>query len=286
MLRQMALRRYGIAVVLILGCCIYVSHQDQKTRDQYEQKCSQLNASSVPRSGHHEDCDEGAENAARHLPPWYRIFGWPEGITTWAILLTLLVIANQTRETAKAAEATQIAVHTADKSLALQEDTAKRQLRAYMVMRNSRLIIHEDGFVEAKMELANCGQTPAYDLRGATLCRFTTYPIQRPKSMPNNLRQSQSTIGAGLAFHLLPPGGRHDKGNREQLLRKLSAEGGNLVYCVNGYFTYKDIFQDPHWIKFQMIVGGPGGVRVDADESNQWASFSNDCEGNEEDQKA
>jgi hypothetical protein len=199
--------------------------------------------------------------------------------------LTLFAIAEQAQQTRKAAEATQNAVRTADKSLSLQEDTAKRQLRAYMVLRNSRLILHEDGSVEAKMELANCGQTPAYDLRGATYCRFTSYPIQKPKPMPDNLRQSQSTIGAGLAFYLLPPAGRHDAGDREYLIRKLSTDGGNLVYCANGHFTYKDIFQDPHWIKFQMIVGGPAGVRLDEDNTSQWASFCNDSEGNEEDQQ-
>lgn len=209
---------------------------------------------------------------------WIGAFAWPSGVTAWALLLTLLVVAWQSAETRAAARAT-------EESVTLAADTAKRQLRAYMVVRNSRLILHEDGSVEAKMELANCGQTPAYDLRGATHCRFTAYPIHEPKPMPDDLRQSQSTIGAGLAFYLLPPRGRHDGGDREHLLGKLSAEGGNLVYCVNGYFTYKDIFRNPHWIKFQMIVGGPGGVRVDADETQQWASFSNDSEGNEEDQQ-
>jgi hypothetical protein len=182
------------------------------------------------------------------------------------------------------AEAAKDAAIAAKESIDLSRDTAKRQLRAYMVVRNARLILHEDGFVEAKMELANCGQTPAYDLRGAALCRFTSYPIQKTKPIPDGLRQSQSTIGAGLAFHMLPPGGRHDGGVREHLLRKLSAEGGNLVYCANGDFTYRDIFEEPHWIRFQLILGGPGGVRLDSDATGQqWASFANDSEGNEQD---
>jgi hypothetical protein len=83
---------------------------------------------------------------------------------------------------------------------------------------------------------------------------------------------------------MLPPGGRHDGGVREHLLRKLSAEGGNLVYCANGDFTYRDIFEEPHWIRFQLILGGPGGVRLDSDATGQqWASFANDSEGNEQD---
>jgi hypothetical protein len=268
--------KYAVAFVVIFGFTVYVSRQTQQITEQGVQQTAPttngLAASNVQESQANQD----AKNPKRNAPFWFRFFTWPEGVTAWAILLTLLAIAEQTKQTSRAAEAAEASVKTG-------MDTAKRQLRAYMVMRNSRLILHEDGFVEAKMELANCGQTPAYDLRGATLCRFTTYPIQGPKQMPDNLRQSQSTIGAGLAFYLLPQGGRHDGGDREHLLRKLSTEGGNLVYCVNGYFTYKDIFQDPHWIKFQMIVGGPGGVRMDSDVTHQWASFSNDSEGNEED---
>jgi len=215
---------------------------------------------------------------------FYEFIRWPEGITALAIILTLGAVAWQSDETRKAAKAAQIAVHTANRSLALQEDTAKRQLRAYLVVRNSRLILHEDGFVEAKIELANCGQTPVHDLRGASLCRFTVYPIRDIMPMPEGLRQSQGNIGAGLAYYLLPPGGRHDGGDREHLIEKLSANGENLVYCANGYFTYSDIFKDSHWLKFQLIVGGPAGVRLDSDTGGvQWASFSNDSEGNEQD---
>lgn len=105
MLKRILLWKYLIAVGTILGFCVYITQQDQKTRDQYEQKCSQLNAGAMPPSGHYEDCDKGAENAAGHLPRWYRIFGWPEGITTWAILLTLLALAEQTSQTKVAAQA-------------------------------------------------------------------------------------------------------------------------------------------------------------------------------------
>jgi hypothetical protein len=104
MLKRIASWKYGIPVLIILGGCVYVSHQDQRTRDQYEQKCNQLNASTVPPSAHQEDCDKGAENAARHLPRWFRIFSWPEGITTWAILLTLFAIAEQTSQTRRSAD--------------------------------------------------------------------------------------------------------------------------------------------------------------------------------------
>lgn len=48
-------------------------------------------------------------------PNWYHIFSWPEGVTTWAVILTLLAIAEQTSETRKAAEAAARQVDVAER---------------------------------------------------------------------------------------------------------------------------------------------------------------------------
>jgi hypothetical protein len=135
MLKRLASWKYGITIAVILGCSIYVSHQDQKIRDRYEQKCAQLNASTISPAPHQEDCEKGAENAARHLPHWYRVFGWPEGITTWAILLTLLVIADQTAQTRRAADATRDSVEAAKRQADLMERTLVLQFRPKIVVR-------------------------------------------------------------------------------------------------------------------------------------------------------
>jgi hypothetical protein len=272
--------KFLMAVSVVIGALTLMTYEEHKSSDKYQRDC-QSHVPAVPstRSRDSANRTDECQDPKKYMPWWYVLIAWPDGIGAWAVILTVIVISWQSYETRKAAEATEIAVR-------LQKDIGKRQLRAYMVLRRARLILHEDGFVEAKIELANCGQTPAYDLRGASLCRFTTYPIRNVPPIPGGMRQSQSTIGAGRAFHILAPGGRHDNGNREHLLRKLSAGDVNLVYCTNSYYTYKDIFQDSHWIKLQLIVGGPGGVQIDNDTTQQWASFSNDSEGNEEDYEA
>jgi hypothetical protein len=235
------------------------------------------------------DLNSGKEQQSAHdkhrnlHPEWF----WPPIWSNWILAMvaicgirvalgTLKSLQTQTHFIKKQAIATK-------KSVALAEFVAKKQLRAYMVVRNARLFFHEDGAVEAKMELANCGQTPAYDVRGAHFPRFSLYPIKEPGVPPSELRQSQSVIGAGLALHILSHIGRHDKGDREYLLAKLSEKGQDLVYSINGYFTYRDIFKDSHFLKFQLIVGGPSGVWIDRDSSGMWASFNNDSEGNDAD---
>lgn len=275
--------KYLIAVAVIFGCAVFVSHQYQRSRRQCAEKCEQGNPFPGTRSSATKSCDQCEQVAERYLPRWYRLFAWPEGVTTWAVLLTLLAIAEQTYHTRRAAEATESSVRASDKAYSLAENTAKQQLRAYVVARNSHLVIHDDGFVEPKIELTNCGQTPAYDVRGGTICRFTVYPVPPPKPMPDDLRMSRTTLGAGHGFWLLPPGGRHNHGDREHIIAKLSSKDGTLVYCATGYYTYRDIFKDSHWIKFQLIVGGPSGFRQSVEEGKLRASFSPDCVGNEED---
>jgi hypothetical protein len=196
------------------------------------------------------------------------------GIT--AAIITLRKLERQTKATEKA-------VLEATASRTLAENTAKRQLRAYLVVRDAHLILHEDGAVEAKVELVNCGQTPAYDLRGAMICKFTVYPVRNVQPIQDDLRKSAGTLGAGLGNWILYPIGRHDKGNREHLLKRF-VEIQGLVYYAHGIYTYRDIFNDPHWLKFQLIVGGPAGLRMDSDGVRHWASFSYDSEGNDEDQ--
>lgn len=107
--------KYWIAVVIVFGLCVFVSREDQEARQQYEEKCNEFNARAATPPDRHEDCDEGAENAARHLPRWYRVFSWPEGITTWGILLTLLAIAEQTHHTGRAADASLQAIRVSSR---------------------------------------------------------------------------------------------------------------------------------------------------------------------------
>lgn len=106
MLERIGSWKYGIAVLAMLGLCIYVSNQSHRTWQQYEEKCYGPNKSAPPPGSYSEDCDKGADSAARHLPAWYRAFSWPEGVTAWAILLTLFTISEQTNQTRRAAEAT------------------------------------------------------------------------------------------------------------------------------------------------------------------------------------
>ena len=92
-----------IAVAIIFGCAFYVSQQYQHATEYCQEKATKGRP-----SPHKENPDKCAEDAEKHFPSWYRLFSWPEGIGTWAILLTLLVISEQTNQTRRSAEVSEL----------------------------------------------------------------------------------------------------------------------------------------------------------------------------------
>ncbi|MFZ0745120.1 MAG: hypothetical protein WAM85_11980 [Terracidiphilus sp.] len=104
MLKRLGYWKYVMAIAVIWGCAIYVSHQYEITREQCDEKSKQIGNGSISPAPHYEESGKCQQNAERNFPRWYRLFSWPEGITTWAILFTLLAIAEQTTETSKAAQ--------------------------------------------------------------------------------------------------------------------------------------------------------------------------------------
>jgi len=94
-------------------------------------------------------------------PSWetaYSIFGWPNGITVWALFLTLVVVAKQTHETARAAKAARRQVAISNRALILQ-------FRPKVCIRFIK-ILETDDSLSIKVIVVNKGGTPAYIKNG------------------------------------------------------------------------------------------------------------------------
>jgi len=94
-------------IIGFMGCVTFVSfmaYQQHRAADKYKnhraEYCSALTATAEQK----EACIEERTSARDYLPWGYELFSWPEGITTWAIILTGFAIAWQSYETRKAAE--------------------------------------------------------------------------------------------------------------------------------------------------------------------------------------
>ena len=186
MLRGTVAWKYLIGVAVIFGCAVFVSHQYQHARSQCSKECEQVNPRSIPPPPATKNCNECEQNAERHLPRWYRLFGWPEGITTWAILLTLLAIGEQTHQTRRTAD--------------LTERTLIATFRPKVILRSVEIRLGEtpeNPRSQPALELlfVNIGGTEAKVL--PMLVRFEWIPSRRPDNLIFANEISEFSLEAG-----------------------------------------------------------------------------------------
>jgi hypothetical protein len=89
--------KYVLGFVLVFGLAVYIAVQDERATQQSTQETKQASNGTVAAVPNADHPQQNVPNAERNLPSWYGFFRWPNGTTTWAILLTLLAIAEQTR---------------------------------------------------------------------------------------------------------------------------------------------------------------------------------------------
>lgn len=97
------LKVYVLAIAAIVGMAIFVASQDEQAAHDSAQKGTNLPKVVSPQK--RMPIIENIEDAEGHLPSWYGFFRWPNATTTWAIIFTLIALAEQTQQTRKAAEA-------------------------------------------------------------------------------------------------------------------------------------------------------------------------------------
>ena len=137
-----------------------------------------------------------------------------------------------------------------EKQRQLYEDTAKRQLRAYLSI---ELAIRDGGHqlvpeFKSKLIVKNCGQTPAFD---GTLW-ISIYASPQDSSIPPALE------GKTITFEMPP-------GNTITLLPKIDSnkllfsdeaidglEKGKVAIYVLGRAEFKDAFDEKRWFNFRL----------------------------------
>jgi hypothetical protein len=153
----------------------------------------------------------------------------------------------------------------------------RRQLRAYMVLRRGGLFLLDGDALKLTLEVENSGQTPAYEIQGRSFGAFSSYPMPEPLQ-GNQCFESKAIVGGGRSF---------TTGGITQFTQKsIEALRGDekRAFFIVGKYTYVDIFKEEHRVRFQLFVGGPGGVQIDTDGSgNKFYVAYPDAVGNEAD---
>jgi hypothetical protein len=162
----------------------------------------------------------------------------------------------------------------------ISRDTAKRQLRAYVTVKEAKLVLRNDGHVQPRVTFINSGQTPAYDIEGIECIRFDQHPFsETPPPKDTGPRVSIWTVGAGEPYDFI---GRVLEAREHRL--NLLMEDPEVYACVfNGWYTYRDVFRNPHWVHFQLRIGGNAPVQTGKDEVGEYFIFFNDPVDNDSD---
>jgi hypothetical protein len=170
------------------------------------------------------------------------------------------------------------AIEAWNRNVTLMAETAQRQLRAYVCLESAALIFPEPAIPEAQIKFKNCGQTPAYDVRGWIGTWFAEYPLkEKLPNPPGDIQKATETLAPGRVSTFiaaskspLPP----------QCLSALGTP--KFTMYVYGKILYRDVFGNEQCTNYRLFHGGHEGVRSmrGENDSEHWL-LNPDSEGNE-----
>jgi hypothetical protein len=98
--------RYWIGGALVgIALISFVAYEQHCAAEEYKHHRAEYCSALIATAEQKKSCIEERASAQDYLPWGYELFRWPEGITTWAIILTGFAIVWQSNETRRAANA-------------------------------------------------------------------------------------------------------------------------------------------------------------------------------------
>lgn len=219
------------AIALIVGCSVYVSIQYKEHSENAASDAQQ--PSSKPFKAHTNQQPETNVSQPKWDPPrWYRLFSWPDGIQVWGLFLTLFVIAEQTKETARAGRASEESAAVAEKAIILAQ-------RPQIAVRRFRLddFVREGSYASGAFEVINVGGSNA-----RRLCIVCVSYVGSASQLPWNSPYANKEGETGP--NMFTPGSRERSYFRmEEPLTESDADkfrdGSYSLYAL-GFISYCD----------------------------------------------
>lgn len=298
MLKVLAILAVFVAIggAIVLVACRY-QNPCSKTPAQ---NANQAQSSAVlpnPQPHPPKPTDETHESADC-VPCRYKLLAWPEGITVWVILLTLIVISWQSWETAKAAQAAQLSVGAVERQSVLmkrQADLMEDQNKATRDRERARIMVSVSRLEKLHIgiepgnqiiiHVENVGPTQAQNVRGEAEVEVAVDGFDSLESMdagdqdlviPNVMRPNQLPTETWV-FFFIP----------DEWSEEIGIVNPRITITLHGSVRYEDIFGDRHATPFRYRIVIPrilkwlGNDVADVHPFSQWRP-----EGNPEDNRA
>lgn len=197
----------------------------------------------------------GYQATVEQRPPearWDRWWDDPLLVFTFVLALATVLLGGATVALWQSTKKLWLA---GEKQLTHSQDTAKRQLRAYVGLRSPKIEGTAIGeHPKVTLLFQNAGQTPAHEVTvqyGIGVDHFPQPQLER------RLDEAKSVAvllpGAFMKPSLISSG---------PTLRQIEIDavnaGSAAIYCF-GVVKYRDIFGDPHQTDFSLMIGGDLG---------------------------
>lgn len=200
--------------------------------------------------------DHGLLQETKRLADWTAALGVATGLLFVFTAGLFLIAVFQWRDSDRAIRSAEDSAAAAQQSVKIAEETAMRQLRAYVHVNPGECRLKfrgEQGYeVLAHLSMQNYGVTPAYKVRLAAMSTFHRFPLNSNDTFP----AMDSTGGAQAT---VPP---NESFNFKELCSTLSQaefnearNGGGALY-LHGSVEYEDIYGDKHVTNFRILTRG------------------------------
>jgi hypothetical protein len=170
---------------------------------------------------------------------------------SWRMIIKSAVDAFNREKELKIA---QQSAEAAMKSVAISEDTAKRQLRAYVALRDATIALSQppdEPAVASLVNVVNSGTTPAFNISAQTGLFIGPDESELPPIPP--VERVKLTLGKDTPYtfanRLLP----------SPEMMAAVREGRLNVYAF-GRIEYDDAFGAPHFLEFRMVYDPTRGI--------------------------
>jgi hypothetical protein len=243
-----AVEQQGEPLALLpLNITVTIPPQDEKSPRPYQELCDK------PQTNEEADiCQQWRmANAAQEQIYWlgrqYKLAQWEIVLLTGSIIVTLLAVI-----------AAAIAARSAQQSVAVAQDTARRELRAYVSGRPNFIVSFSNAIpARAHYEISNGGSTPAYNLRNAAGIDVFPYPLPKDFKFPDVEVVKDNSVTLFSASPLQGIISARRVFTDDEISRVLSGECRLYVW---GTIIYEDIFKNPQITKFARSVSGTQDV--------------------------
>ena len=219
------------------------------------------------------------------------------GATLWFNFRALRLAEGASRETKDALAIAERNADAATSHVRVAEDTAKRQLRAYLNIKRVKISDFDNFPLRVDVQIVNHGQTPAYDLQHYFL--FLPLPFPAGKTHPPSIEEClpilqknqgsqfpNAPVAKGeMAFAGWNPSLGVPAAELEAKKKLLFGEvqGGRVIVHVLGRVIYRDAYGDEHTSDYHVYIGDDIGIRYTIIDGERIVAFAYWAIGNDAD---